>query len=75
MGKKTCDIEIGKRMYLECLRLFPSHTSTAKHFGISHFTIYKWNEGVSPSANNLARLHYAGGDVIWVLTGRKSDAK
>ena len=75
MAKKTCDIEIGKRMYQECLRIFPSIADVVKYFSCGGYTPYKWGQGVSPSANNLARLHYAGGDVMFVLTGRKKNGK
>ena len=38
------------------------------------FYIIYGNTGVCPSAKYLARLHKAGADVIWILTGEKVSA-
>ena len=75
MAKRKFDNDIGKRMTLECLRLFPTNEKAAASLGVSVDSIYRWQYGQAPSAAPLARLHYAGGDVIYVLTGRKGDDK
>lgn len=69
--KKIADISIGKRAYQEVLRLFPKMKDAERLIGCKHFTIYKWNDGVSPSAIYLARLLEVGADVGWILTGKR----
>ncbi len=71
MKCKKGDIEIGFRAYSEVLRLFPKLKDAVRILGVQHANLYAWNEGVCPSARSLARLHKAGADVIWILTGRK----
>lgn len=71
---KIANIEIGKRMHEECLRLFPSVKEMVPGMGCSKDVFYKWAEGCAPSAMNLQRLALCGGDVVYVLTGRRSNA-
>lgn len=73
MGKHMTDIQIGQRFYEECLRLYPSAYKTAKALKTTRSTIHYYKTGGAPSALALARMHYAGGDVIYILTGRRSD--
>ena len=70
--KKIADISIGKRAYQEVLRLFPKMKDAYVALGCTDYTIYKWNEGVSPSAIYLARLVELGADVYWILTGKNT---
>lgn len=65
------DIEIGRRAYKEVLRLFPGIKEATIALGCRHRNIYKWNEGVSPSAKFLARMIAVGADVHYILTGRR----
>lgn len=69
--RKVADISIGKRAYQEVLRLFPRIKDAESVIGCENYTIYKWKEGVSPSAIYLARLLELGADVQWILTGRR----
>lgn len=70
--RKVADIAIGKRAYQEVIRLFPKIKDAERVIGCENYTIYKWNDGVSPSAIYLARLLELGADIHWILTGRKS---
>lgn len=72
MANFKADISIGQRMYSECLRLFEYNANITRCLHCSRDAPYQWEQGVAPSAKNLARLHYAGGDVIYVLTGRRA---
>lgn len=71
MAEKRTDISIGQRMHSECLRLFGYNANITRCLPCTRHVPYKWEEGVALSAKYLARLHYAGGDVIYVLTGRR----
>ncbi len=68
------DIEIGFRAYTEVLRIFPGTTAAVKALGIKSDNIYKWKDGVCPSAKYLARLLKAGADIEYILIGRKKDS-
>lgn len=70
--RKVADISIGQRAYEEVLRLFPKIKDAERIIGCEHYTIYKWNQGVSPSAIYLAKLLELGADIRWILTGRKA---
>ena len=65
------DITIGYRAYEEVLRLFPMMKDAAISLGCKDNNIYKWREGVSPSAKFLARLLVLGADIPYILTGRR----
>ena len=69
------DIYIGYRAYEEVLRIFPRTIDAMRGLGIRRENLYAWGRGVCPSAKYLARLHKAGADVIWILTGEKSTAR
>ena len=55
------DIEIGIRMAEE---------AEAK-MHCDRRTVWNWRNGCVPSGMWLAKLHYCGGDVIYVLTGKR----
>ena len=64
------DLEIGKSAYQEILRLFENMPEARRKLRCnSRGNIYKWKDGVAPSARYLQRLHYCGADVIYILTG------
>lgn len=73
MAKRKAEIGIGQRMYEECLRLFPSNTKAAISLGCDRVSLKVWRNGGAPSAIFLSRLHFAGGDVLYVLTGRRNN--
>lgn len=40
--------------------------------GISRSLLYDWKYGTEPGAFYLAKIHYLGGDVMYILTGKRS---
>ena len=72
MAKHKGEIEIGYRMVEELHRLFGRKTDIILRFGIAREMLYAWASGVTPGGYVLAKLHYCGGDVIYVLTGKRS---
>lgn len=68
------DITIGHRAHAEVLRLFPKMVDAYRVLGMRGDNLNAWAAGVCPSAKYLARLHKAGADVIWILTGEKVSA-
>ena len=66
------DVCIGYRAHSEVLRLFPKMKDAERKIGMRHDNLNAWSRGVCPSAKYLARLHKAGADVIWILTGERS---
>ena len=74
MGDKhKGDIEIGRRMMEELVRLYGKKAKIVRQFHCGHNTLYCWDYGATPGGFELAKLHYAGGDVIYVLTGKRGD--
>lgn len=71
MAQRKGDLLIGKRAWEEVVRLFTTFESAAKAFGCDRKLFNSWLHGVSPGGLYLARLHYLGGDVIYVLTGKR----
>lgn len=65
--------DFGKRMYSEIVRLFPTMTAAAEELGCTYHAIWTWYAGTSPSAHFLARLVELGGDVMFVLTGKRCE--
>ena len=66
----SAELQIGKRAYQEAMRICESATAANKMIGCnSKGHVYKWNDGVAPSAKYLQRLHFMGADVIYILTG------
>lgn len=67
-------IEIGKRAVEEIMRMFPTHQAAKNALGIkSRQLIYDWMDGVAPGAKYLQRLYYCGADIIYILTGTRSE--
>ena len=74
VGSKKGDIEIGKRMAEEVFRIFATQKQACESIGCRRQNIHHWGTaGTTPSGLHLARLHYCGGDVIYVLTGRRTE--
>lgn len=71
--KRKSEIEIGVRMCAEIRRLFPDKSlrEIARVLGCNKNAINAWEDGCTPSAMYLARIHRLGGDVIWILTGER----
>lgn len=72
--KRKSDINIGIRAYEEVFRLFPSDStiSICRRLGCGRKLFYGWRNGCAPSAMFLAQLLELGGDVQYILTGRRT---
>lgn len=75
MPKKKTNREIGQRMYCEVYRIFGTGNRAATMLGVDHSSVIGWGRGVAPSAMFLAKLLKYGGDVIYVLTGERSEKR
>lgn len=74
MAKKEVDPEIGKRAYAELRDNFPTFAKAMRAVGIEHRSIVsKWNDNGSPSAMMLKKMCEHGLDVIYILTGERSN--
>jgi hypothetical protein len=71
MAKHKGDITIGHRMVEEVYRVFDSHSDAIKRLCCGKNAISHWKDGGTPGGFVLARLHHFGGDVIYVLTGKR----
>jgi hypothetical protein len=72
MAGKKGDLEIGRRAFQEAMRLFQTPKKARERIGVRKSTLFAWGEGVIPGGLYLAKLHYAGADVLYILTGKKS---
>ena len=73
MAGKKGDIEIGKRMVEELHRIFDTPKQAYTSMMCNRRHLHEWGtSGKTPCGLYLARLHYCGGDVIYVLTGKRS---
>ena len=73
MAKHKADISIGHRMDEECERLRSELKVNLADIALRN-TRHSWREGCCPGAFHLMRLHYMGGDVLYVLTGKRRRA-
>ena len=71
MARHKGDIEIGRRMTDELVRLYGTQAEAVRRFPINRHTMDNWHAGGTPGGYMLAKLHYHGGDVLYVLTGKK----
>lgn len=71
MAKHKGDIEIGHRMVEEVYRVFGGHNNAIHRLNCGKNAISYWREGGTPGGLVLARLYYFGGDVLYVLTGKR----
>lgn len=74
MPRVKAAITIGKRMREEVDKLFPSLCVAAKAFHCDRKNFTFWANGGTPDTIAIAKLYYFGGDVIYVLTGKRSVA-
>lgn len=72
--KRKSDINIGIRAYEEVFRLFPNDStiSICQRLGCNRKLLNEWRKGCTPSAVFLARILELGGDVQYILTGRRT---
>lgn len=66
---------IGKRMVEECCRIFGYQAAAARGLRCNRKLLSEWNNGVTPSTFLVAKMHYCGGDVLYILTGQRGDPK
>ena len=71
MAKHKGDIEIGRRMAWECCHIFGTAKKAAQQLQCHKNSVYEWEKGKMPGALILAKLHSCGGDVLYVLTGKR----
>lgn len=69
------DVEFGYRAFEEAMRVFQSPKNAMMGLLCSKHMLYGWKEGTTPGALALARLHYAGADVMYILTGKRKGDK
>ena len=78
MPKRKADIEVGKSAFEELDRIFNLSKNggikkAANSIGCDRKAIYGWENGVAPETIYLIRLHYLGADVIYIMTGVRSN--
>lgn len=71
MCKQKGDIAIGHRMIDELVRLFGTQAEAIRSFPCNKHSVDNWRDGGTPGGYMLAKLHYCGGDVLYVLTGKR----
>lgn len=71
--KRTGDIEIGKRMFEEICRVFPDKSFEEIYviFGTTRNALWYWRNGGTPGGYFLAKIMEFGGDVEYILSGKK----
>ena len=78
MPRRKARLEIGHRAFEELERLYDvkkygNKLLVSKTIGCDKKAIGGWENGVAPDAIHLQRLHEIGADVIYILTGRRSE--
>ena len=78
MPRRKSRIEIGQRAFEEVEKIFNvskygGMTMATKTIGCGKHAVYEWKDGKAPDAIHLQRLHELGADVIYILTGRRSE--
>lgn len=71
MAKHKGDIEIGRRANEEVYRVFGNYRKAARLIGCDYRLINSWMHGNTPGGHFLARMHYLGCDVLYILTGKR----
>lgn len=67
------DPEMYKRLCEEIFKLGDSNKAAAQKLGVEPGLVYEWlNHGYMPSAYYFKNFHYAGCDVIYILTGERT---
>lgn len=75
MSMHKADIEIGRRAYLEAMRLFGNASDAGRELGVERQMPYRWYRGMVPTGGTLAKMAWAGADIDYILTGRKQNGK
>jgi hypothetical protein len=66
------DVEIGYRAAEEARRIYKRSSVIERETGISRQTLHEWERGLTPGGNYLAKLYFAGADLVYILTGKRS---
>lgn len=67
------DNDITKRVAEELYKLPGKNVEIARRIGCNPNTILSWETGrMIPNAHSLAAMHYAGCDVMYILTGKRT---
>lgn len=71
--KRKGDVRIGARFVDECFRLFPGLTMAgiARRLGCNKHQLYEWRYGKTPGGYYLAKILAYGGDVTYILSGKR----
>jgi hypothetical protein len=71
--KTKGDIEIGKRFVEELYRLFPNYSNRkiANMLDVDRRMINEWWNGMTPGGIFFAKILYFGGDVEYILIGKR----
>lgn len=74
MPNHLADREIGKRAVEELYRLFPNllEIQIMQRLGLNRKSLNEWKNGTTPGGFALQRMCFAGCDVNYILTGRRS---
>lgn len=72
--KRKPDICIGQRCVEELYRLFPNESDRriCRIIGCNKNSIEAWRNGAAPSSMFLAAILNHGGDLEYILTGRRT---
>ena len=75
MAAHKPDIGVGIRAAEELHRIFPNLTEKriVQILGLERKSFWAWRNGIAPSGFALQRMCFAGCDVIYILTGRRSN--
>lgn len=69
--RKT-DPDMSRRLVEELYRISKTNTELCEKVGCSRTAVQKWiNNGFIPSAYYFKKFHYAGCDIIYILTGER----
>ena len=69
--RKT-DLAMRERIVMELRRIGSNHVLIADQHGLRPTQVRLWLDGdATPSAGSLRKLHYAGLDVLYILTGER----
>lgn len=72
MARHKTDVGVGYRAAAEVRRLFKTPKEARLRLQCDKKVLNYWENGGTPSTFFLIRLHYAGADVLWIMTGKKN---
>ncbi len=72
--RRKADIGIGKRAAEEMLRINVPVRTQLRDMQLNHNCFYNWQNGACPDSRALQALCNYGFDVVYILTGRRTNA-